>query len=57
MSTDDKMTINERWKYLRQMHQRYQKANRRIQSQLSDQMDAMTGQHRKSLIRRIGSDK
>ena len=56
MSTDDKMTIDERWKYLRRMQKRYLKANRTGRSQLLGEMEAVTGQHRKSLIRRMGSD-
>ena len=56
MSTDDKMTIDERWKYLRRMQKRYLKANRTGRSQLLAEMEAVTGQHRKSLIRRMGSD-
>lgn len=56
MSTDDKMTINERWKYLRRMQKRYLKANRSERSQLLNEMEAVTEQHRKSLIRRMGSD-
>ncbi len=55
MSTDDKMTIDERWKYLRRMQKRYLKANRTGRSQLLAEMEAVTGQHRKSLIRRMGS--
>jgi hypothetical protein len=56
MSTDDKMTINERWKYLRRMQKRYLKANRSERSRLLSEMEAVTEQHRKSLIRRMGSD-
>ena len=55
MSTDDKMTIDERWKYLRRMRKRYLKADRTGRSQLLSEMEAVTGQHRKSLIRRIPS--
>lgn len=56
MSTDDKMTISERWKYLRRMQKRYLKANRTERGQLLDEMEAVTEQHRKSLIRRMGGD-
>jgi len=51
MSTDDTMTIDERYKYLRKVRQRYVKASRRERAQLLDEMQAIIGQHRKSLIR------
>ena len=51
MSTEDKMTIDERWKYLRMMKKRYIKADRKGQGQLLDEMEAVTGMYRKSLIR------
>ena len=56
MSTDDKMTIDERWKYLRRMQKRYLKADCTGRSQLLGEMEAVTGQHRKSLFGRMGSD-
>lgn len=56
MSTDDKMSIDERWKYLQRMQKRYVKANFADRSQLLDEMQEMTCLHRKSLIRRMGSD-
>jgi hypothetical protein len=51
MSTTDKMTIDEERKYLRKMKQRYRKAKRKERGQLLDEMEAVTGKHRKSLIR------
>jgi hypothetical protein len=51
MSTQDKMTIDERWKYLRTMKKRYVKAGRKERVHLLDEMEAVTGLHRKSLIR------
>ena len=51
MSTDDEMTIDEERKYLRKMKQRYRKAKRKERGQLLDEMEAVTGKHRKSLIR------
>jgi hypothetical protein len=51
MSTEDKMTIDERRKYLRQMKKRYLKANRKQRTQLLDEMEKVTELHRKSLIR------
>ena len=51
MSTEEKMTIDERRKYLRIMKRRYVKAGRKEKAQLLDEMEATTGLHRKSLIR------
>lgn len=55
MTTEDQMTIDERFKYLRKMKARYVKANRQERGRLLDEMEAMTGLHRKSLIRRMNS--
>jgi hypothetical protein len=51
MSTEEKMTVNERRKYLRMMKKRYVKAERKEQGRLLDEMEAVTGMHRKSLTR------
>jgi len=58
MPNEEKMTINERrpyripWeKYLRLVKKRYLKANRLERRGLLDEMEAVTGSHRKSLIR------
>ena len=51
MSAEDKMNIDERYKYLRRMQKRYKKANLKEQGRLLDEMEAMTELHRKSLIR------
>lgn len=51
MQTDDRMTIDERHKYLRTMRNRYLAADRKQRSQLLSEMEAVTGLHRKSLIR------
>jgi len=51
MSTEDEMNIDERRKYLRKMKVRYDKANRKEKNQLLDEMEAVTGEHRKTLIR------
>jgi hypothetical protein len=56
VSTEEKMTIDERRKYLRIMRRRYIKAGRKEQAQLLDEMEATTGLHRKSLIRLMNSD-
>jgi len=51
MTTEDKMTIDERLKYLRRMKKRYTQADRKERGQLLDEMEAVTELHRKSLIR------
>ena len=51
MSTEDAMTIDERYKYLCCMKKRYRHANRQGRGCLLDEMQAVTGLHRKSLIR------
>ena len=51
VSTDDKMTIDEERKYLRRMKKRYVKADRDGRGKLLDEMEAVTGKHRKSLNR------
>ena len=45
------MTIDERYKYLRKMKTRYREADRKERGRLLDEMEAVTGLHRKSLIR------
>ena len=55
MSTDDKMTIDEERKYLRKMQKRYAKANLKQKGRLLNEMEAVTGKHRKSLIRLMNS--
>ena len=49
MSEQEKMTVDERYKYLRLMHQRYHVAHRRTRGQLLDEAQAMTGLNRKYL--------
>ncbi len=55
MTTEEQMTIEERYKYLRMMKARYVKADRQERGRLLHEMEAVTGQHRKSLIRRVNS--
>jgi IS30 family transposase len=55
MSINDQMTVDERRKYLRKMQKRYRKADRRERGHLLDEMEAVLGQHRKSLIRHMSS--
>jgi hypothetical protein len=52
MSNEDRMTIDERRKYLRKMKKRYVQApTRKEKGQLLDEMGAVTELHRKSLTR------
>jgi len=55
VDAEAKMTVNERYKYLRKMRERYQGAERREQGKLLDEMEAVTGLHRKSLLRLMHS--
>jgi len=52
---EENMTIDERRKYLRKMKSRYVRANRKERGQLLDEMEAITGMHRKSLTRLLNS--
>jgi hypothetical protein len=54
MSIEDKMTIDERRKYLKKMQKRYLQADRKERGQLLDEMETVTELHRKSLIRLMG---
>jgi len=56
MSTEEKMTIDERYKYFRMMKRRYERANRQEKGQILDEMQAFTGQHRKGLIRSMNGN-
>ena len=51
MPTEEDMTINERRKYLKRMKPLYQAARRSEQSRLLNEMEQVTGLHRKSLLR------
>jgi hypothetical protein len=51
MTEEEKMTIDERRKYLRTMRRRYEQAGRKTKGQLLGEMEVVTGLHRKSLIR------
>jgi hypothetical protein len=54
MSPEERMTIDERRKYLHKMRIRYWQAqNRKERSQLLDEMEAVTELHRKSVLRLI----
>jgi len=56
MSIDDEMTIDERRKYLRKMQKRYAEADRIEKGKLLDEMEQVTGLHRKYLIQLIQGD-
>lgn len=49
MPTQDKMTTDERFKYLRIQHPRYQKASHKERSRLLDKMERVTGLNRKTI--------
>ena len=49
--TEEHMTIDERYKYLRMMQKRYQEAGRKERGELLAEMEVITQLHRKSLIR------
>src|SRR5262245_1413685 len=51
MQDDTHMTLAERRKYLGRMRPRYLLATRAEQTRLLDEMQAVTGMHRKSLLR------
>lgn len=51
MTTEIKMTIDERFKYLQMMRRRYRSADRKTKAKLLDEMEEVVGMHRKSLIR------
>lgn len=56
MTTEDRMTIDERYKYLRRMQPRYLKGGRKERSALLDEMETYSGLHRKSLTRLMKGD-
>lgn len=51
MTTDDTMTIDEVYKYLRKMRSAYAEADQTKKGRMLDDMERVTGRHRKSLIR------
>ena len=56
MSTEEKMTIDEKYKYLRRRKKRYVEAGRQERSQLLDEMEEITELDRKTLIRLLKRD-
>jgi hypothetical protein len=55
MPGEDKMTVDDRRKYLARMKRRYKVAGRKGRSLLLDEMERFTGMHRKSLIRLLNA--
>jgi len=55
MPNEEKMTIDERYKYLRMRQKVYLEANRKEASRLLDEMQEVSGLHRKTLIRHMNS--
>jgi hypothetical protein len=53
MPAEDEMSINERRKYLKRMRERYWGSDRKRRGELLSEMEAVTGLHRKSLVRLI----
>lgn len=51
MSETDPMNVNERRKYLHKMWGRYRKASKQEKGRLLDEMEAVTGLHRKTVTR------
>lgn len=51
MASERKMTVDDRRKYLRLIQDRYLNATKSGKGRLLDDMEAITGLHRKSLIR------
>ena len=51
MSAEEKMTVDERRKYLFTMRKRYVTCDKEERGRLLDEMEAVTGMHRKALIR------
>ena len=49
MSIEDRMTIDERHKYLREMQERYLQGNRKARGQLLDEMEAITARQEPDL--------
>ena len=56
MSIDEKMTIDERRKYLKKMQKRSREAKRQEKSKLLDGMEMVTELHRSSLSRLLKGD-
>jgi len=53
MSETEPMNVNERRKYIHKMWKRYREADKQEKGHLLDEMEAVTGLHRKSILRTI----
>jgi len=53
MPNNDEMTIDERYKYLRIRQKKYRKGGRLERTRMLDEMEQVTGLHRKTLIRHM----
>jgi hypothetical protein len=53
MSETEKMNVNERRKYIHKMWKRYREAGKNEKGRLLDEIEAVTGLHRKSILRII----
>jgi hypothetical protein len=53
MSETEPMNVNERRKYIHKMWKRYREADKREKGHLLDEIQAVTGLHRKSILRTI----
>ena len=51
MSETEAMNVNERRKYIHKMWGRYRQANKKGKSELLDEIEAVTGMHRKTIMR------
>ena len=56
MSIEDEMNIDERRKYLHKMKKRYSKVSRKEKGKLLDEMEAVIGMDRKTLIRLLNGN-
>lgn len=56
MAASDAMTIDERRKYLAKVIPRYMEAGKQERSRLLTEMEAVTGMHRKSLLRLLHAE-
>ncbi len=54
--TEETMSIDERYKYLRKMQKRYFQADRKTRSTLLAEMEQVTELHRKSLLHLLHSN-
>lgn len=56
MAREKKLTIDERRDYLKAVQKRYVGASKAERGRMLDDMEAITGLHRKSLIRLLAGD-